>query len=94
MEKSYEARIENLRRRKKPKSSNYSGKFLSLPSEIAALRLLRTPPVMLPFKTRSYSHSQSQPGGGGNKRNLDPLLPPHDPFSYVNDCNTIFTINL
>ena len=81
MEQSYEARRENLRRRKKPKSSNYSGKFLSLPSEIAAPRLLRTPPVMLPLKTRSYSHSQSQPGGGGNKRNLDPLLSPHGPFS-------------
>ena len=38
MEKSYEARGENLGRRKKPKSSNYSGKFLSLPFEIVALR--------------------------------------------------------
>ena len=38
MEKSYEARGENLGRRKKPKSSNHSGKFLSLPCEIVALR--------------------------------------------------------
>ena len=81
MEYSCEARRENLRRNKS-KSSNYSGKFLSLPSEIVALRYLRTPLVTLPLKTRSYSYSQL----GGDKRNLDPPLPPSH-GSFVNDCN-------
>ena len=81
MEYSYEARRENLRRNKS-KSSNYSGKFLSLPSEIVALRYLRSPLVTLPLKTRSYSYSQL----GGDKRNLDPPLPPSH-GSFVNDCN-------
>ena len=81
MEYSCEARRENLRRNKS-KSSNYSGKFLSLPSEIVALRYLRTPLVTLPLKTRSYSYSQL----GGDKRNLDPPLPPSH-GSFVNDYN-------
>ena len=84
MEYSYEARRENLRRNKS-KSSNYSGKFLSLPSEIVALRYLRSPLVTLPLKTRSYSYSQL----GGDKRNLDPPLPPSH-GSFVNDCNICY----
>ena len=72
MEQSYEALRENLRRRKKPKSSNYSGKFLSLPSEIVALRFLRIRPVILPMKPRSCLHSQP----GGDERKLDPPFPP------------------
>ena len=84
MEYSCEARRENLRRNKS-KSSNYSGKFLSLPSEIVALRYLRTPLVTLPLKTRSYSYSQL----GGDKRNLDPPLPPSH-GSFVNDCNICY----
>ena len=35
-------------------------KFLSLPSKIVPFRLLRTPPVMTPLKTRSYSQSHSE----------------------------------
>ena len=58
---SYVARGENLRRRKKPKSINFSGRFLSLPSEIVALRFLRIRSEMLPMKPRSCLHSQ--PGG-------------------------------
>ena len=78
MEYSYEARRENLRN--KSKSSNYSGKFLSLPSEIVALRYLRSPLVTLPLKTRSYSYSQL---GGINGTST--LPPSHG--SFVNDCN-------
>ena len=79
MEQSYEARGENLGRRKKPKISNYSGKFLSLPCEIVALRFLRiclltTQPFILPALR--------------DKRNLD------SPFSpwlfFENDCNICY----
>ena len=67
MEQSYEARRENLRRRKKSKSSNYSGKFLPLLSEIVALRFLRIHPLTtLPFTLPSR----------GDKRNRDPPIPP------------------
>ena len=72
MEQSYEARGENLGRRKKPKFSNYSGKFLSLPCEIVALRFLRicsvaTQPFRLPVRR--------------DKRNLDPpFSPSHGSF--------------
>ena len=66
--------------RKKPKSSNFSGKFSSLPSDIVALRFLRIRPVMLPMKQRSCLHSQP----GGIKRNLDPPFPPfHGSFSKM-----------
>ena len=66
MEQSYEAQAENLGRRKKPKSSNYSEKFLSLPCEIVALRFLRicfviTQPLTLPTRRE--------------KLNLDPPFP-------------------
>ena len=67
MEQSYEARRENLRRRKKSKSSDYSGKFLSLPSEIVALRFLRILPL-----TRQPFTLPTQ----GEKRNLNPPFPP------------------
>ena len=67
MEQSYQARRENLRRRKKSKSSNYSGKFLPLLSEIVALRFLRIRPLtMLPFTLPTR----------GDKRNHDPPIPP------------------
>ena len=67
MEQSYEARRENLRRRKKSQSSNDSGKFLSLPSEIVALRFLR----ILPLTTQPFTLPTR-----GEKRNLDPPFPP------------------
>ena len=75
MEQSYEARRENLRRRKKSKSSNHSGKFLPLLSEIVALRFLRIRPLTtLPFTLPTR----------GDKRNRDPPFPPsHGSFLKV-----------
>ena len=67
MEYSYEARREFLRRRKKSQSSNDSGKFLSLPSEIVALRFLR----ILPLTTQPFTLPTR-----GEKRNLNPPFPP------------------
>ena len=63
------------------KSSNSSGKFLSLPSKIVTLRFLRTPPVPHPW-CYPWIHVSR---GGGEKRNLDPPLPPSH-GSFVNDC--------
>ena len=80
MEYSYEARRENLRRRKKSKSGNYSGKFLSLPSEIVALRFLR----ILPLTTQPFTLPTR-----GEKRNLDPPFPPSH-GSFKNDCNICY----
>ena len=64
------------------KSSNSSGKFLSLPSKIVTLRFLRTPPVMLPLNTYLCTLPSRE---GGEKRNLEPPLPPSH-SSFVNDC--------
>ena len=78
MEQSYETRRENLRKRKKSKSTNYSGKFLPLPSEIVALRFLR----ILPLTTQPFTLPTQ-----GEKRNLDPPFP-HG--SFKNDCNICY----
>ena len=80
MEYSYEARRENLRRRKKSKSGNYSGKFLTFPSEIVALRFLR----ILPLTTQPFTLPTR-----GEKRNLDPPFPPSH-GSFKNDCNICY----
>ena len=80
MEYSYEARRENLRRRKKSQSSNDSGKFLSLPSEIVALRFLR----ILPLTTQPFTLPTR-----GEKGNLDPPFPPSH-GSFKNDCNICY----
>ena len=81
MEQSYEARRENLRRRKKPKSSNYSGKFLSLPCEIVALRFLRICPVT----TQPFTLPARR-----DKRNLDSPSPPYPWLFFENDCNICY----
>ena len=81
MEQSYEARGENLGRRKKPKSSNYSGKFLSLPCEIVALRFLRICPVT----TQPFTLPARR-----DKRNLDSPSPPYPWLFFENDCNICY----
>ena len=86
MELSYVARGENLRRRKKPKSINFSEKFLSLPSEIVGLRFLRIRPEMLLMKPRGCLHSQP---GGINGPSTHPFPFPWI-FFFFNDCNICY----
>ena len=81
MEKSYEVRRENLRRRKKSQSSNDSGKFLSLPSEIVALRFLR----ILPLTTQPFTLPTR-----GEKTEPRPTLPPFPWLFFKNDCNICY----
>ena len=81
MEQNYETRGENLRKRKKSKSTNNSGKFLPLPSEIVALRFLRILPLTtLPFTLPTWRE----------KRNLDPPFPPFHGSFFKNDCNICY----
>ena len=81
MEQSYEARRENLRRRKKSQFSNDSGKFSSLPSEIVALRFLR----ILPLTTQPFT----LPARGG-KTEPRHTLPPFPWLFFKNDCNICY----
>ena len=81
MEQSYEARRENLGRRKKSKFSNYSGKFIPVPSEIVALRFLRIRPLTTyPFTLPAR----------GEEQNLDPPFPPSHGSFFKNDCNICY----
>ena len=77
MELSYVARGENLRRRKKPKSITFLGKFLSLPSEIVALSSLMNPSCDATHETTQLFTLPTR----GDKRNLDSSFPlPMDLF--------------